>query len=254
MKNTSLLYDHLSRGKMKYLSILIFLLIPTHNVIGQLSFSVATDKSTYLSSEHILVTITARNLSSTPDTLRFTTTCQAGYHIDTLDIMHHDSIILVCGDWFTERIIPGNDSIIWGDPYWLVNFTGARLGAGKHTLTAWVSYLPTGWVSDTLGILVVGLTNVGDRFRDMAMNVLENNTPNPFNPSTQIKYSLEKAGNVTLTIIDMLGREVATLVNRREEPGEHSVTWNAQNAPSGVYFYRLNAGSFVETKKMVVMK
>jgi len=83
---------------------------------------------------------------------------------------------------------------------------------------------------------------------------LDQNHPNPFNPSTEVTYSLEKASNVILKVYDLLGREVATLVNGGNQPGEHSVTWNAQNVPSGVYFYRLSAGTFVETKKMVVMK
>jgi len=80
------------------------------------------------------------------------------------------------------------------------------------------------------------------------------NYPNPFNPTTQISYSLAKASNVTLTIYDILGREVATLVNGKNEPGEHSVSWNALNVPSGVYFYRIVAGDFVQTKKMILLK
>jgi len=84
--------------------------------------------------------------------------------------------------------------------------------------------------------------------------LLHQNYPNPFNPSTQITYTLEKASNVSLTVYDILGREIATLVNGKNEPGEHTVTWNAEKVPSGVYFCRLNAGSFVQTKKMILMK
>ena len=80
------------------------------------------------------------------------------------------------------------------------------------------------------------------------------NYPNPFNPSTEIIYSLPKAGMVTLRIFDILGREVATLVNEREDAGEHTVQWNAEGYPSGVYFYRIVAGDFLETRKMVLMK
>jgi|GEM_PF-4591319 len=84
--------------------------------------------------------------------------------------------------------------------------------------------------------------------------ILRQNYPNPFNPATQISYTLSKASNVTLTIYDILGQRVVTLVNEKNEPGEHSVNWNAQDIPSGVYFYRIVAGNFVQTKKMVLMK
>jgi len=80
------------------------------------------------------------------------------------------------------------------------------------------------------------------------------NYPNPFNPSTQITYTLAKSTNVSLRIYDILGREIATLVNGKNQPGEHTITWNASNVPSGVYFYRIVAGDFVQTKKMVLTK
>ena len=80
------------------------------------------------------------------------------------------------------------------------------------------------------------------------------NYPNPFNPSTQINYTLVRASNVTLTVYDILGQQIATLLDRKQEPGEHSISWNALNVPSGVYFYRIVAGDYVQTKKMVLMK
>jgi len=83
---------------------------------------------------------------------------------------------------------------------------------------------------------------------------LQQNYPDPFNPTTQISYTLAKASNVSLKIYDVLGQLVATLVNSKTEPGEHFVSWNALNVPSGVYFYRIVAGDFVQTKKMVLMK
>ncbi len=80
------------------------------------------------------------------------------------------------------------------------------------------------------------------------------NYPNPFNPSTTIRYELPKAIHVTLTIYDILGRKVATLVNGVEEPGYKSVHWDASEMASGVYFYRLQAGSYTETKKLLLLK
>ena len=83
---------------------------------------------------------------------------------------------------------------------------------------------------------------------------LSQNFPNPFNPSTVIGYQLPANSLVTLKVYDVLGREVRTLVNEREGAGDHSITFNAADLPSGVYFYRLTAGSFVETKRLVVIK
>lgn len=80
------------------------------------------------------------------------------------------------------------------------------------------------------------------------------NYPNPFNPSTEIRFALPEQAHVKLAIFDMLGREVAQLVNGQMDAGYHSVTWNANTLPSGVYIYRLAAGSFVQTKKLVLAK
>ncbi len=90
------------------------------------------------------------------------------------------------------------------------------------------------------------------------------NYPNPFNPSTRIQYSLEKAAQVSLKVYNLLGLEVATLVNGRQEAGSYTVPFsaiggsasggNTSTFASGVYFYRLEAGSFVSTKKLVLMK
>ena len=103
--------------------------------------------------------------------------------------------------------------------------------------------------------------------------VLHQNYPNPFNPSTTIKYQLpsnlanrqagvksetmptgRQAANVKLMVFDILGREVVTLVNEKQNPGYYEVEWNAKAIPSGVYFYQLKTGSYVETKKMLMMK
>ena len=83
---------------------------------------------------------------------------------------------------------------------------------------------------------------------------LGQNYPNPFNPATVISDQLAVSSKVNLKIFDILGREVATLVNEEKPAGTYSVQWNAANMPSGVYFYRLQASDFVETKKLVLIK
>jgi hypothetical protein len=87
---------------------------------------------------------------------------------------------------------------------------------------------------------------------------LSQNYPNPFNPSTRIQYSLEKAAQVSLKVYNVLGLEIATLVNGSQEAGSYTVPFNANTGTlslsSGVYFYRLEAGSFVSTKRLILMK
>jgi hypothetical protein len=90
---------------------------------------------------------------------------------------------------------------------------------------------------------------------------LHENYPNPFNSSTTIRYRLEtiryrleSPGFVIIDIFDLLGRKIKTLVNGSQTPGDYRVAWNAEDNPSGVYFYRLQAGEVVETKRMVLLK
>jgi tetratricopeptide (TPR) repeat protein len=80
------------------------------------------------------------------------------------------------------------------------------------------------------------------------------NYPNPFNPTTIINYQLSKSGHVTLKVYDILGREVATLVNENQNPGIHSTTFDASKLASGVYFYRLTAPGINQVKKMLLTK
>jgi len=84
--------------------------------------------------------------------------------------------------------------------------------------------------------------------------MLLGNYPNPFNPSTKFSYSIIQSGLVKLKVYDVLGTEIETLVNEEKPVGTYELTWNAEGLPSGVYFYRLQAGNFVETKKMVLLK
>ncbi|MFA6542318.1 MAG: YCF48-related protein [Bacteroidota bacterium] len=83
---------------------------------------------------------------------------------------------------------------------------------------------------------------------------LSQNYPNPFNPSTTFHFTLAAAGNVTLTVFDVIGRETAVLVSEKLEAGEHSRVWNASDLPSGIYFYRMQAGTYSETKKLLLLK
>ena len=109
------------------------------------------------------------------------------------------------------------------------------------------------YLSDKYNITVTGVEdsqnkNISESF------ALEQNYPNPFNPSTTIRYQIPTAGIVTLKIYDVLGNEVATLVNEEKSAGSYEVNFNASSLASGIYFYKIQAGSFVQTKKMILLK
>jgi len=84
--------------------------------------------------------------------------------------------------------------------------------------------------------------------------LLEQNFPNPFNPTTTIGYGIKEKSEVKIAVLNAIGEEMALLVNEEKEAGYHTVGFNAANLPSGVYFYQLRAGSFVQTKKMILLK
>jgi len=83
---------------------------------------------------------------------------------------------------------------------------------------------------------------------------LKQNYPNPFNPTTTISYSIKTAGLVTLKVYDVMGTEVASLINANKEAGKYSVEFNAADLPSGIYFYTLTSGNFTATKKLILLK
>jgi hypothetical protein len=96
---------------------------------------------------------------------------------------------------------------------------------------------------------IIGLNN-----RAPSVFVLTQNYPNPFNPTTTIKYSIPKLSFVTIKIYDVIGSEVATLVNEEKPFGNYELNWSAANLPSGVYFYQLKAGNYINIKKMILLK
>jgi hypothetical protein len=126
------------------------------------------------------------------------------------------------------------------------------VGTNKIRLTAKSAYGNNLYIDNITSGTVTGigtqLSLIPEKYE------LSQNYPNPFNPTTKISYSIPKAGIVTMKIFDVTGREVASLVNELMQPGAYTVDFNASAFASGVYFYRLEAQDFIDTKRMVLLK
>ena len=124
------------------------------------------------------------------------------------------------------------------------SFVGSSKKTGMEVLS--------GFLADTL--FRSRLVGVNDKNALPVVYELYQNYPNPFNPTTIIKYDLPNSQHVGLKIFNILGQEVATLIDEVQEAGYKSVDWSANNVSSGIYFYKLTAGDFVEIKKMLLVR
>jgi hypothetical protein len=144
------------------------------------------------------------------------------------------------------------------------NWTGFSNGT-NDTIRSIISYndnLYIGGMFDSAGnmrvnhiakwVLPVGVKD--NKFDTKQQYKILQNYPNPFNPVTNISFTLSKETFTTLKIYNILGREVETILNEKLEAGEHHIKWNAINYSSGLYYYRLISGDFIETKKMILLK
>jgi hypothetical protein len=105
--------------------------------------------------------------------------------------------------------------------------------------------------SFTIGAAVTGISSPQNTVTTYA---LYQNYPNPFNPATVISYQVPKSSPVALIVFDILGREVRTLVNQEQPAGRYTITFDASNLASGVYFYRMQAAGFVQTRRLLLLR
>ena len=159
--------------------------------------------------------------------------------------------------------------------YWC-RTPGQTLSQALENEPVAVSYTPepqgeaVGWASDQLGYYTISeeaagvpahlyfyprvITSVAADEENISSFQLAQNYPNPFNPVTRIQFSVSSTSQVTLKIYDVLGRHIETLLDKRITAGQHQVQWNATGIASGIYVYQLQAGRFVESKKLILLK
>ena len=142
----------------------------------------------------------------------------------------------------------------------------SNLGTGTYTLVSTlvnfdnnqssvsVDYLNNSTLNVDVKLTPNGTTGITDNSAVINGYALNQNYPNPFNPSTIISYQIQKSGQVSLKLYNILGKEVATLVNENQTAGKYNYTLNAGNLASGVYFYKIQSGSFISIKKLTLLK
>lgn len=179
---------------------------------------------------------------------------EAGYDYGFVDVSSNNG-----STWSRLATFNGKDSATWklqsfditpyvyGSSNMLVRFRDSC-----DSNTNW-----DGWYVDNINVTAYQIvpTDIGGNLSGIPTRFeLSQNYPNPFNPSTQIKFSVPKEGFVNIKVFDVLGREVRTLVNEVKKPGYYSVDFDGANLSSGFYFYRMETSSYVETKKMMMLK
>ena len=147
-----------------------------------------------------------------------------------------------------------NPSLSLAEIYGLIkSYAHDQIGNPSEDVPGWDKYYGWGRI-DAYDVINAIVTDVSNEEVQPFSFYLSQNYPNPFNPSTKIKYSVPQSSIVELKVFDILGNKIATLINEEKPASTYEVTWYAENLPSGVYFYQLKAGLFLETKKMLLLK
>jgi photosystem II stability/assembly factor-like uncharacterized protein len=135
------------------------------------------------------------------------------------------------------------------------SWTKQTTATGYDILKIYFTDKINGWAVGYNGAILKTTTGGDDNFsNEPASYSLNQNYPNPFNPVTNVEFGIPFQGIVTLKVFDMLGKEIATLINSSLNPGQYEIQFNGSNYASGVYFYRLTAGEFTDTKRMMLVK
>jgi hypothetical protein len=161
--------------------------------------------------------------------------------IPQIEINHNYNI-----DFFADHEVNGNYDAPPADHAWRLSFINTT-GNFVENFTHNTNFIDIGW-ADVTSINESNFVNIPEEFS------LSQNYPNPFNPTTNIRFSIPEASAVNIKVYDIIGREVATIINNNFAAGVHEVSFNAVNLNSGVYVYRISSKNFSSSKKMILMK
>ncbi len=193
--------------------------------------------------------------------------CGGGFYPYVFGLVSFGNDLYVAGLYTIAGGMTANGIAKWNGTSWATLGSGFYNGGsnayGAYAITIYNNELVATGIFSTAGGtgasniakwdgLLTGTKNPNNSVPDKF--TLSQNYPNPFNPSTKIKFTVPSKSNVSLVIYNILGKEVASLVNKELTPGNYEVQWDAANYPSGDYFYRMKTNGFTETKKMILVK
>jgi hypothetical protein len=196
--------------------------------------------------------------------------------VDTIDLTSTDAAFQSnMGTWWTNnggRIYETNADLMLADPYNVNNPNPFPMDLGSPVLTGGATPPNDGFLDTTAAFVgAFGTEEWTDGWSSLSIDPLvgvheeqlasvpkayslKQNYPNPFNPATKITFSLPESAKIKLAVYNVLGQQVAELVNGFRNAGNYEITWDASNLSSGIYFYRIEAGNFVSVKKMTLLK
>ncbi len=163
------------------------------------------------------------------------------------------AVFLVCcnselySQFKIDRIVSGNGGGVSSGTNFIISGTGGQTMAGRVQSASFIA-------SGGFWYTYSALTGVNDQEMLPDKFMLYQNYPNPFNPVTRIKYQIPEEAVVSLRIYNIIGEEIAVLVNSTQPAGNYTVEWNAAGFPSGFYIYRIEAGKDVSVKKLILLK
>ncbi len=233
---------------MRQMLIVFLTVLKCTSTTAQIQVGVRTDRLSYQYGDTVGIIVTAHNPTADTVRLSFPSSCQASCIVDDFDFADHMGCALIV----TFKTIPPDSSATWDHLKCPARNAGhPLLSVGPHAVVGEV----LGYArSDTLRFLVSPVSSVVADQLIPASFLLMQNYPNPFNPSTTIRYGLPNRSHVTLTVFNTLGQEVAQLVDEEQDAGYHEVKFGGKGLSSGVYFYRMQAGDYIQTRKLLLCK
>ena len=189
------------------------------------------------------------------------------YFAEDLSTIGIKDTAIAYDSWFWEKIVVNGDSVsIWSfhdgaapadTAGYIFTTDNVAIGAGAPTLIlaavtdddSSAVHIDEIWYNETpTGMSISDDAPIASRYE------LGQNYPNPFNPITHIRFNIPETGNTKLTVFNIMGEAVANLIDGVVSAGAHTVSWNAANMPTGVYFYRMESGNFTQTRKLLLVK
>lgn len=161
-----------------------------------------------------------------------------------VDLMKGNTVVSVIAD----SILSGTSAILWQVPSTVTGDSSYKIRI--HSVT----HPGVADTSDNFFTIGAAVTGISSPQNTVTTYALYQNYPNPFNPATLISYQLPKSGPVALIVFDILGREVRTLVNQEQPAGRYTITFDASNLASGIYFYRMQAAGFAQTRRLLLLR